>query len=110
MWNDWPMDRPVDLPVACSLSPDTIRTRRAQLLPGVVARASGREAIPNGLRLRFSASTDTLHAIVATIDAERHCCRFLRFDLTIEPDGGPIWLTLSGPAGTAEFLDALVQE
>jgi hypothetical protein len=100
----------MDLPVACSLSPDAIRARSAQLLPAVMARASGREATPNGLRLWFSASTDTLHAIVAAIDAERHCCRFLRFDLTVEPDGGSIWLTLSGPAGTAEFLDALVQE
>jgi hypothetical protein len=102
------MNQPATLPVACSLSPDTIRTRKAQLLHGLVAMAAGRESIPNGLRLQFAASTQTLQAIASTIDAERQCCRFLRFDLTVEPDGGSMWLTLSGPDGTAEFLDALV--
>lgn len=38
------------------------------------------------------------------IDLERRCCPFLRFQLTVEPDGGPIWLELSGPRGTKEFL------
>ncbi len=33
----------------------------------------------------------------------------LRFEFTLEPDGGPIWLPLTGPAGTAEFLSGLVQ-
>ena len=71
--------------------------------------AVGRERIPNGLRLQFAASSEILQAIASTIDAERHCCRFLRFDVTVEPDGGPVWLTLSGPASTAEFLEALVE-
>ena len=98
------------LPVACSLSAATIRTRRAQLLPGLVATAATREALPNGLRLQFAPSGEILQAIASTIDAERQCCRFLRFELTIEPDGGPVWLVLSGPPGTAAFLDALVAE
>jgi hypothetical protein len=42
--------------------------------------------------------------IADVIEAERLCCRFLQFDLTVSPDAGPIILTISGPAGTAEFL------
>ena len=97
------------LPVACSLTPDAIRARKAQLLPGLVARATGRESIPHGLRLQFAASSENLQAITSTIDAERQCCPFLRFDLAVEPDRGSLWLTMSGPDGTAEFLDALLQ-
>ena len=44
-------------------------------------------------------------AIVEMIDAERQCCRFLRFRLTVEPDGDSILLDVTGPAGTKEFLD-----
>jgi hypothetical protein len=62
-----------------------------------------------GLRLRFSATGDTLSAIARTIEAERHCCRFLRFQITVEPDGGPIFLELSGPPGTREFVTALLE-
>ena len=104
------MDPSSQLPVACSLSPEALQARRANLLPGLVRRAAGTDRLPNGMRLRFTASTDALQAIASTVEAERQCCRFLRFDMAIEPDGGPIWLTLTGPAGTAEFLDALVRE
>ena len=97
------------LPIACSLTPEAVRARKADLLPGLVQRAEASEPLLNGLRLRFPASGDALQAIASTIDAERQCCRFLRFDVTIEPNAGPVWLTLTGPAGTAEFLDALVR-
>ena len=40
------------------------------------------------------------------VDLERRCCAFLRFELTVEPGGGPVWLELTGPPGTREFLQA----
>jgi hypothetical protein len=101
------MSQPDSLPVVCSLSPEAIQARKADLLPGLFRRAVASEALPNGVRLQFDASSEALQAIASTIDAERQCCRFLRFELTIEPDAGPIWLTLTGPSGTAEFLSAM---
>lgn len=96
-----------DLPVVCTLTPATIATRKAALLPRLVERAERREDAAD--RIRFRLPTDTLPLIATVVDAERQCCRFLRFDITVEPDAGPVWLTLSGPAGTREFLDALIQ-
>jgi hypothetical protein len=97
-----------DLPIACTLTPEALAARRAGLLPGLAGRADGREETPDGMRLRFAASSDTLHAIATAIDAERLCCRFLTFELTVEQDGGPVWLTLTGPQGTREFLAGLL--
>lgn len=94
----------MDLPIAC-LTPDAIATRKAELLPGLVARADAIETTGEGLRLMFPA--DALTAIVETIDAERRCCRFLRFQIIVEPDGGPISLSVNGPPGTREFLSGL---
>ncbi len=95
-----------ELPVVCTLTPETAATRKAGLLPGLARRAVTSEEIEGGIR--FSFLPDALTAIASTIDAERNCCRFLRFDLTVEPDGGPVSLTLTGPPGTREFLAALV--
>ena len=95
------------LPIVCTLTPETITTRRAQLLPGLFRRAATMEATSDGYRLLFDASALTLHAVAAAIEAERHCCRFLRFDLAVEPDEGPLVLTLSGPPGAREFVEAL---
>lgn len=97
----------VDLPIVCTLAAATIATRKAALLPGLVGRADSREETPAGIRMRLPA--DALSAILETVDAERQCCRFLRFDITVEPDGGPIWLELTGPPGTREFLSALLE-
>jgi hypothetical protein len=95
-------------PIMCTLTPETMRARRDALLPGLVSRAERCEATENGLRLTFAASSDTLTAIAAVIDAERQCCRWLQFDLTVPPDGAPLVLTLSGPPGARDFLAALV--
>lgn len=97
-----------DLPIACTLSPEALVARRAGLLPGLAGRADAREETPDGMRLRFAPSSDTLRGIADAIDAERQCCRFLQFDVTVEQDGGPVWLTLSGPEGTREFLAGLL--
>ena len=65
--------------------------------------------MPEGYRLRFTATDDILPAIARAVDAERQCCRFLRFQVTVEPDGGPIWLDTIGPVGAGEFLAALFE-
>jgi len=99
-----------ELPIACELTPAEIAERRQGLLPGLLAHAQERVALPDGFRWRFAPGSELLAAVVQTIDVERQCCRFLRFELTIEPDAGPVWLTVTGPQGTAEFLNELTRE
>jgi hypothetical protein len=98
-----------DLPVACTLSPEALRARRERLLSELVRRAEDHQELPEGYRLRFAVTDDLLSTIAKTVEAERQCCRFLRFQITIEPDGGPISLELSGPPGTREFISALLE-
>jgi len=97
-----------DLPIACTLSPAALKARREGLLSKLWQAAQSHEELPHGLRLQFAATDDLLAMIARTIDAERQCCRFLHFGVTVEPDGGPITLELSGPSGTREFLSALL--
>ena len=98
-----------DLPIACTLSPAALKARREGHLKRLLARAEDRHELPDGYRLRFAATDDLLPVIARTVDAERQCCRFLRFQVTVEPDGGPIWLEMIGPIGTGEFLAAMFE-
>ena len=98
-----------DMPIACTLSEDALRARREGLLGRVARRASAMTKVRGGYRLEFTAEPDTLSLLAAMIDAERQCCRFLRFDLRVEPDVGPIALELTGPEGTEAFLEALLE-
>ena len=78
-----------DTPIACTLTPDALQARRDGLLADLLRHATHRE-------------------LTDSVDAERQCCRFLRFVITVEPDGGPLVLELSGPAGTREFIAGLL--
>jgi hypothetical protein len=98
-----------ELPIACELTPAEITARRTALLPGLLARAEERTTLCNGFRWRFSASSEVLTVAAETINAERQCCRFLQFVLTVEPGGGSMWLEITGPQGTAEFLESLLR-
>jgi hypothetical protein len=97
-----------DLPIVCTLQPGELNARANQLLPGVVAAATARRAIENGFRFEFQPDGEVLVSIVRMIEAERHCCQFLRFQLTIEAGGGPVVLDVTGPAGSQEFLSAMI--
>ena len=97
-----------EIPIACSLSPDALQARRDGLLADLLQRAEHQELFDEGLRVRFSPDNATLAALAQVVDAERRCCRFLRFVITVEPDGGPVSLELSGPPGTREFIAGLL--
>jgi hypothetical protein len=99
----------VELPIACALTPEALRTRREGLLTDLVRRANRREDLADGLRLEFAESAETIALIARVVEAERHCCRFLRFGMTVEPNGGPVFLELTRPAGTREFVSALIE-
>ena len=98
-----------ELPIACTLGPASLKARREGLLADLLRRADRHEELPDGHRLRFHGADDIISAIARAVEAERQCCRFLRFAIAAEPDCGPVTLDLTGPAGTREFLSALLE-
>lgn len=94
-------------PLACSLSPENLKARGDQLLPGLIRRAEKVEDLENGLRLRFTSKPGLLAEITRIIDQERTCCSFLRFQVTAEPETGPVVFDVTGPPGTREVLRSL---
>ena len=98
----------VSLPIACTLTPAELAAMHDGLLPGLLSKASARARIPGGFRWRFSPQVNLVKEAGAVIDAEHRCCRFLRFRLLVEPGDGPVWLEVTGPEGTEDFLSTLV--
>ena len=97
-------EAPDQLPVACTLTTAEMRERRRLVLEPLAAAVLEVAPLAGGLALRFAASGATLAGLAALIDLERRCCPFLRFALTVESGGGPLWLSLTGPPGTGDFL------
>lgn len=92
-------------PVACSLPDRALAERGAALRAGVLARARRVELLEDGMRWTFEGTTDLLAELGPVIDAERACCRFLRFRITVADDLGDVVVEATGPPGTRAFLE-----
>jgi hypothetical protein len=96
-----------DSKIVCTLGPEALKARQSGLLSRVGALSTRIVRMTAGYRFEFASDGEILPLLAGMIDAERQCCRFLRFELIVEPDAGPISLEVTGPPGTLEFLDAL---
>ena len=97
-----------DLPIACSLSTPELREREATVLAKIRARVREVQDLDSGYALRFAPEDAVLADLGTLIELERQCCPFLRFDLKMLPANGPVWLELTGPEGTREFLRTIL--
>ncbi|HKP35705.1 MAG TPA: hypothetical protein VJT71_02515 [Pyrinomonadaceae bacterium] len=96
-----------DLPIACTLSSAELQQRRQTILQRLRDAVAEVRELPDGYAYSFPAEGQWLQEIGSMIELERQCCPFLRFQLTVESNGGPIWLELTGPAGTKQFLEEI---
>jgi rhodanese-related sulfurtransferase len=93
------------LPVACTLDAGELAARGASLREELFRHVEERQELPDGVRFRFPGSDEFRDKLLAFAAAERTCCAFFRIELAFEPGLGPIWLTLTGPAGVKVFVE-----
>lgn len=97
-----------DIPLACNMDVFTPEQREAhikttmELIPGVQRV----QEIENGYEFQFPSKTEFISRIAEFISNERLCCPFLEFKLNIRSNDEPVFLSLTGPVGTQEFLRA----
>lgn len=94
-------------PLACDMT--AIPPERRAGHQALAARLFGGSAeelreLPDGYAWRFA--SDHYPDVAAFVADERRCCPFLTFTLTLAPDGGPLWLHLTGPGEIKAFLQA----
>ena len=97
------------LPIACSLTVPELQARRNEVLQKARAVALEMKEIDGGFSYRFSSNESVLADLSTLIQLEHQCCPFLRISLTVEAGDGPIWLELTGPPGTQEFLKSIFE-
>ena len=93
------------IPLACvpSAIPESERAAHFELLARIGAKSRDKRKVSEGYAYRLD--SEDFDDLVRWIANERRCCPFLRFTVDLEPDAGPIWVRLTGPLGTQEFLD-----
>ena len=93
-----------DLPIACNLSEQGLAKRRAELAGDIFSNIQQVQELADGYALRYPGDKDWATKLLDFIVFERACCPFFTFELTFEPDSGPIWLRVRGQEGVKEFI------
>jgi hypothetical protein len=96
-------------PFACdllALTPEARTRHFDQLGPQLKSLRNGVRELPNGYAFRFPADPATVALVAEWAAGERLCCPFFDIDLRLEPEHGPLWLTLTGREGTKDFIRA----
>jgi hypothetical protein len=97
-----------DIRLACCLSDAELRKRVATLLARFESAVIATEELPDGYVFRVPGDKKWMAVVWEAIAAERECCPFLRFELTAQPNMGPVSVRVTGPAGTKDFLKSVL--
>jgi len=79
---------------------------REEVLPQVLDIIKRVNESDEGYILHFDSADRSLTLLVRWLNLERIINDFLRFQLYIESNQGPIRLELNGPSGTKDFLQS----
>lgn len=89
--------------IACCLTSAELRERAATLLAQLSSAALATEELRDGYAFHLPGDGKWISIIAKTIVAERECCPFLTFEFVAQPSMGPIFVRVTGPAGTKNF-------
>lgn len=94
-------------PFACDrLALDPVARKRHfdELGPTLRSMRKAVHELPDGFEFQFSPDPQTVALVAEWAAGERLCCPFFNIELRMEPEGGPLWLRLTGRKGTKDFI------
>jgi hypothetical protein len=97
---------PTEKTIACTPNavPADLKARWFQAGKETYASVEELRELPDGYACRLPIGAGTLARAAEYVSLDRLCCTFVTWHLRVEPDGGPVWLSITGPAGTKELM------
>lgn len=94
------------IPIACDMTALSVeqRNRHTELWNSLEELLTEVKELPNGFAFGYEASEKIWMAAAEFVELERLCCPFFTFTLVREPEGGSIWLNLTGGQAVKDFL------
>lgn len=89
-----------------ALTPEKRKRHFDVLGPALAAKRAAVHELADGYEFQFSSDDQTYQQVAEWVDGERLCCPFFDFTVRVSPEGGPMWLRLTGRPGTKQFIQA----
>ncbi len=97
-----------EIPIACDLTaiPAEQREHHNATAEQIFASVLETREVPDGYAFHLPEEPGMLLKAAEFINLERLCCPFFNFALEVEPQGGPLWLKLTGGEGVKLFIQS----
>ena len=98
----------IEVPVACNWAALTAEQRERQraLIGQLRAGVEEVRELADGYAFKHTPDRTVLLAMAEFVANERLCCPFFEFGLTVESNGGPVWLRITGEGEAKRVLEA----
>lgn len=90
--------------LTCKLMPEELRLRKETVLKSLKEKVLEKKELKDGYAFRFAGTDENLEELMSFIKAERECCDFFIFNLSISGDKSEVWLALTGVEGAKDFV------
>jgi hypothetical protein len=89
--------------MTCKLTTPELQARKKTVISQLKDLVVERVELDNGVRYKFVVSDETVELVTNFIKMERLCCDFFDFRMDVGSNGD-LFLELSGPDGSKEFI------
>ncbi|WP_134089038.1 hypothetical protein [Olivibacter sp. XZL3] len=93
-------------PLTCKLTSPEIQQRKATVIASLKKQVLEKMELSNGYSYKFKGDDSVLTELTEFIKTERLCCDFFDFGIKVSGDMSASWLSITGPAGTKDFITA----
>ena len=108
----WLIFMPTESPFACVMSAIAAEQRTPHLdnARNLFSAVVGIRELENGYAFCLGNHANILEQTAQFIELEKLCCPFFGFAVIVEPEGGNIWLHLTGREGVKPFIQAEIAD
>jgi hypothetical protein len=90
--------------LACRLMGKELTERKAVIAAEMLDHANSITELPAGYELRFAGTDEWIGRVFDFVRLERQCCPFIRFEVGLSPNDGPVTLRLLGNPEVKRFI------
>jgi hypothetical protein len=94
--------------LSCKLTTPELQRRKKTIIADLRNQVLEKIETDKGFKYKFQGTDEMLDLLNTFIKTERLCCSFFVFNLTVSATNF-VWLELSGPEGTKEFIEQEIE-
>lgn len=89
--------------LSCKLTATDLQKRKRTTIAILKSLVQEKKETENGYSFRFHGDDNTINLLTEFVKTERQCCDFFEFNISIRSNS-ILWLDISGPEGSKEFI------